>query len=74
MMNDRYTQSATEALISAMEELGEAEETHVLILIRNSNGVCGTISNLNYYTDRIGLLQSQLFWEQAGMVKTEMNQ
>jgi hypothetical protein len=74
MMKDRYTSTATEALIAGMESLGEAEETQVLVLMRNSEGVCGTVSNLNYYTDRIGLLQAQLMWEQAGMVKTESGQ
>lgn len=74
MMRDRYTSTATEALIAAMEELGDAEETQVIVLIRNSNGVCVTTSNLNYYSDRIGLLQSQLFWEQSAMVKQEMGQ
>lgn len=74
MMKDRYTGTSTEALIAAMESLGEADETQVLILMRNSEGICGTVSNLNYYTDRIGLLQAQLMWEAAGMVKTEAGQ
>ena len=73
-MRDRYTATATEALMNAMEALGEAEETQVLVLMRNSEGICGTISNLNYFSDRIGLLQAQLMWEQAAMTKTESQQ
>lgn len=73
-MRDRYIGSSTDALIAAMETLGDAEETQVIILTRDSNGNCGMISNCNYYSDRIGILQSQLFWEQAAMVKTEIEQ
>lgn len=73
-MRNRYEGIATEALIRAMESLGEADETQVLILVRNSEGVTGMITNMNYISDRIGLLQMQLMWEQADMVKTEINQ
>jgi hypothetical protein len=73
-MRDRYTATATEALIAAMEVLGDAEENQVIVLTRNSEGVCGMITNLNYYTDRIGLIQAQLMWEQAQMNKTESQQ
>jgi hypothetical protein len=74
MMKNRYEGTSTETLIRAMEDLGEAEENQVLVIIRNSEGNIGMITNLAYFTDRIGLLQAQLMWEQAGMVKTEINQ
>lgn len=74
IMKDRYIATATEALISAMESLGDADDTQVIVLTRNSEGRCMMATNLNYYTDKIGLLQSQLFWEQAQMVKIEMGQ
>lgn len=74
IMKDRYFGTSTETVISAMESLGEAEDTQVIVLMRNTEGRCRMVTNLNYYTDRIGLLQSQLFWEQAQMVKIEIGQ
>lgn len=74
MMKNRYEGTATETLIRAMEALGEAEETQVLVIVRNSEGNVGMIINLAYFSDRVGLLQSQIMWEQAGMVKTEIEQ
>ncbi len=73
-MIGRYESTATDALMRAMESLGEADETQVLILTRNSEGLTGMISNMAYLTDRIGLMQTQLMWEQAAMTKTEINQ
>jgi hypothetical protein len=74
MKVDRYVSTSTEACIAAMESLGDAEETQVLVLTRNSEGVCGLFTNMNYFSDRIGLIQSQMMWEQAKMNKTESEQ
>jgi hypothetical protein len=74
MMKNRYEETATETLVRAMETLGDADENQVIVIVRNSEGNLGMLTNLAYFSDRIGLLQSQLMWEQAGMVKAEIEQ
>lgn len=69
MLMGAQPRTATETLMEAMELLGEAEESQVLVLIRNSNGDLHLSSNLAFQSDRIGLLQTQLMWEHAAMIR-----
>lgn len=63
--------TATEALMNAMESLGAAEDSQIIVLMRNSNGDFHMDTNLAFQSDRIGMLQSQLMWEQAAMVRSQ---
>lgn len=65
--------TATDALVQAADSLGAAEDSQIMILIRNSNGDFCKHTNLAFQSDRIGMLQTQLMWEQAAMVRSEVN-
>jgi hypothetical protein len=73
LLDGQQPVTATDALMNALESLGAADESQVIVLIRNSNGDFHMDTNLAFQSDRIGMLQTQLMWEQAAMVKTEIS-
>jgi hypothetical protein len=61
----------TEVLIRAMESLGEAEETEVIVIARDDQGELKFFSNLPYLTCRIGLCEGYLTILRSMLLKQE---
>jgi len=68
-MKHTCADNPTDVLIRAMETLGEATETELIVIARDDQGELKFYSNIPHLTCRIGLCEAYLIIMKADFIK-----